>query len=267
MFLNLPQHNLKQVKENNNFERWTGMRSPFILLGALALFVLALGACQHDPIIPDGYIPPIDPPDTPDVPLPTRECDPDTVYFLNDILPLLNSSCAIPGCHDPATASDGVVLSNYNSIINTADVRPGNPGGSDLYEVITDSDPDDRMPPPGSGVSPLTPDQIMDIFIWINQGALNNGCDGCDTADVTFSASVFPLIQTHCTGCHSGPTPQGGLSLTNYAQISSTANSGLLIHAVEGTGGITPMPLYQPSLSDCAIRTLKIWIADGSPDN
>ncbi len=237
----------------------------FWISGVVGLVVL-LSACQHDPIIPTGWIPPPPPPPD-DTTVNGNPCNPDTVYFENDILPLLNSSCAIPGCHDAITAEEGVVLNNYNNIINTGDVQPGDPSESKIFKTITESDPGDRMPPPGSGVTTLTPDQIMDIFTWIQQGALNNGCDGCDTTDVTFSASVFPLIQTNCTGCHSGPTPQGGLSLTNYSQIAANATSGKLMNSLNGTGGIPQMPSGQPELSDCAKRTIEIWIENGTPDN
>jgi len=246
------------------------MKLPFISLQQTALLLMAvalvLSACQHDPFIPDGWVPPVEPPiDTPNQPL--DPCDPDSVYFTNTILPLLNSSCAIPGCHDAGTAEDGVILSSYSLIISTGDIVPGNPSASEVYENITEDDPDKVMPPPGSGVPPLTPDQIMDIFTWIQQGALNNGCDGCDTASVTFSGSIFPLVQTACTGCHSGPSPQGGVLLTNFAEIAASANSGVLMNALNGTGGVTLMPFNQPALSDCAKRTVQIWIEDGTPNN
>jgi hypothetical protein len=233
--------------------------------GLWAAALLVLGSCVHDPVIPEGWVPPPPPPDTPGV---DRPCDPDSVYFANTILPLLNSNCGIPGCHDPATASDGVVLTDYNSIINTADVRPGNPGGSDLYEVITEDDPDKIMPPPGSGLSPLTPEQIMDIFTWINQGAPNNACDAeCDTSNVTFSGSVWPLLQASCTGCHSGSAPQGGVRLDGYDEIAVYAANGLLANVLTGAGGATPMPFNQPPLSECRQRIIQIWIQDGYPDN
>jgi len=244
----------------------TFLSQTFYAATCVLLAAVTISSCQHDPYLPDGWVPPIDPPvDTPGQPL--DPCDPDSVYFTNTILPLLNSSCAIPGCHDAGTAEDGVILTSYSLIISTGDIVPGNPSASEVYENITEDDPDKVMPPPGSGVPPLTPDQIMDIFTWIQQGAQNNGCDGCDTTAVTFSGSIFPLIQTTCTGCHSGPSPQGGLSLTNYAQVAASANSGILMNSLNGTGGIVPMPFNQPTLSDCAKRTVQIWIEDGTPNN
>ncbi len=241
------------------------MKPPFTPWLPIALAALAAASCVHEPIIPDGWTPPVTPPDTPLV-NPTNPCDEDSVYFANTILPLLTSSCAIPGCHDPATAEDGVVLNSYGNIISTGEIVPGNPGDSELFEAITETDPDKIMPPPGSGVT-LTPDQIMDIFTWIQQGAPNNGCDGCDTTAVTFSGSVWPIVNTSCTGCHSGSAPQGGVSLTNHAQVAAAAADGSLLGSLNGTGGFTPMPYNSTPLSDCSIATIRIWIENGAPND
>lgn len=238
------------------------------LLGLLIMMAIA-SSCVHEPILPDVPTPP-NPVDTGGVDTTTvmggNPCDPDSVYFENDILPLLISSCAIPGCHDPATAEDGVVLNNYGNIISTGEVVPGNPGASEIFEAITETDPDKLMPPPGSGVS-LTPDQIMTIFSWIQQGALNNGCTDCDTSAVTFSGTVWPLVNTSCTGCHSGSAPQGGVSLTNHAQVAAAAANGSLLGTLNNDPGYPLMPFNGPALSDCAIAAVRIWIEDGSPDN
>ena len=84
-------------------------------------------------------------------------CDPDTVYFQNTILPLVVSSCATTGCHDRESHRDGIILMDYASIIQTGKIKPGNPGDSEFFESLTDSD-DDLMPPPP--YDPLNSDQI-----------------------------------------------------------------------------------------------------------
>jgi uncharacterized membrane protein len=200
----------------------------------------------------------------------TDLCDPDTVYFENDIAPLLAASCAVPGCHDVQTAEDGVILTGYNNIISTGDVRPSNPSGSDLYEVVTEMDPDKKMPPPSSGKS-ITPDQIEMIRKWIAQGAKSNGCDenagGCDTVNMSFSADVFPIIQNKCLGCHSGTSPQGNVRLETHAQISNHAGSGKLLGAIDHQSGYTPMPYNRPKLDECTIAKIGSWINDGVQNN
>ena len=46
-------------------------------------------------------------------PTTTSNCNPDTVYFQNTILPLVVSSCATTGCHDQKSHKDGVVLIHH----------------------------------------------------------------------------------------------------------------------------------------------------------
>lgn len=200
----------------------------------------------------------------------TDQCDPDTVYFENDILPLLNSSCGITGCHDPATAEEGVVLTNYNSIMNTGDVRPGRPGNSEIYEKMTDNDPSDKMPPPGSGIT-LSQDQINMVYTWINQGAQNNSCDpnagGCETQNMSYQNDINPIINNNCVGCHNSTLAQGNIRLDNYNGVAAAVNSGRLEGAITWAAGYTPMPYNQSKLDQCSIDKIKSWVNDGAPNN
>jgi mono/diheme cytochrome c family protein len=193
-------------------------------------------------------------------------CDPDTVYFQNEILPLIISSCATTNCHDKLTDDQDVLLVDYASIIKYGEVEPGDPWDSELYEKIMDSDPDDRMPPPPA--DPLNTEQKNKIKKWIEQGALNNSCDeACDTTNVTYSGTIWPIIELNCFGCHSGAEPSGGILLTDYASITNAANSGKLYGAINHDAGYQPMPKNAPKLSDCKIDQVKIWIEDGTPNN
>jgi len=199
-------------------------------------------------------------------------CDPDTVYFQNDVLPLLQSGCGVSGCHNPQSAEEDVILTSYFYVMQTGGVVPFQPNESEIYEKIMETDPDDRMPPPPA--LPLNADQKNLIYTWIAQGALNNYCDqeDCDSVNVTFSETVFPIIQNSCFGCHSGADPGGGIYLTNHNQIAAAAavvpgNTGSLLGAVTWTSGNIPMPQNGQQLSDCKIAQIRKWINDGMPDN
>ena len=195
----------------------------------------------------------------------TSTCDPDTVYFQNTILPLLVSNCSVTGCHDVATHKEGVQLTDYASIINTGGIVPGNPGSSKLYRAITTSG-EDKMPP--ANRTPLTAAQISAIQTWILQGALNNSCDaGCDTTNVTFSQSIFPIVQNFCLGCHNAPSPGGGVYLRNYADIKTVVDNGKLWGSINHDPGFFAMPLGGNKLSNCDLATFKIWINNGAPNN
>ena len=89
----------------------------------------------------------------------TTPCDPSKVYFQQQVLPILISNCALSGCHDDASHQEGIILTSYIKVMSTGDVRPGNPGGSDLYKSIIETDPGDRMPQPPR--NPLSQEQIL----------------------------------------------------------------------------------------------------------
>ena len=91
-----------------------------------AAIVLLFYQCKHDPDID------IDNGQDPDTTV-SNNCDPDTVYFHNDVLPILVSNCSTSGCHDSETASDGVILVDYVSVIETGKVKPGDPYDSELF--------------------------------------------------------------------------------------------------------------------------------------
>lgn len=251
-----------------NFLKKFVIRLIILLILLIPAGIITFNACKHSP--EDIVIPDPDPDPDPD---PTGiPCDPDTVYFENNILPLFLSSCALSECHDAQTAQDGVNLTSYQSAMNSGEIKPFQPWDSDLYEVLVEDDPDKRMPPPPA--SPLTADQINMIYTWIAQGALNNRCDSddCDSVNVTFSQTVWPIIQNNCLGCHSGPTPNGGISLAGYNEVKTAGsiapgNYGSLVGTITWDAGNTNMPQNGNQLPDCSIAQINKWIADGMPDN
>jgi hypothetical protein len=192
-------------------------------------------------------------------------CDPDVVYFVNDVKPIIVSNCAVTGCHGGGSAEDGIELSDYSGMMEI--IEAGDAEGSEMVEVITEDDPDDIMPPPPNLA--LTSEQIATIITWINQGAENNECTSteCDLTNVTFSQTVWPIIQNSCTGCHSGANPQGNLSLTNYNEIADIAGSGFLSGVINHETGFVPMPFNSQQLDQCKIDQIDEWINQGFPDN
>ncbi len=206
-----------------------------------------------------------------------RACDPDTVYFKNEVLPLLQSSCAVSGCHDAITREKGVQLTDYQSILSTGGVIAGNPDGSKLYTILSGGGDDDKSTKSGQGIqadimpppprAPFTTDQKILVKNWVLQGALNNMCDACDTTNVGFKNNILPLVETYCLGCHSGSNPGGGIFLRNYDELVAVANNGKLWGSINHDTGFSPMPKNANKLSDCTLAIFKIWIGNGTPNN
>ena len=221
---------------------------------AIALCALFF-ACTHEATSPNTVNNP---------PTYSAACSADTAYFVNEVLPIITSNCSMSGCHDAATRADGVQLTSYSTIIRY--VKAGNATGSELYKVIIDTDPGDRMPPPPR--SPLTAAQIAKIQKWINQGAKNNSCaSACDANVFTFSGAIKPMLDTKCVGCHSATSPGGNINLSTYAAVRTVALNGKLYGSIAHQPGFSAMPKNGTKLSDCEITQVQRWIAAGALNN
>ncbi|MDX9751100.1 MAG: hypothetical protein RBT71_08490, partial [Flavobacteriales bacterium] len=235
---------------------------PFPLIAGVCLLVAA--GCKHEPVLPleDPFGP--GGPGGPGI----TECDPGTVYFEQQVLPILISNCAVPGCHNlPTDDNDDIQITSYATLMASDIVDGGDPFDSDLWEVINDNDPDDRMPRPPQ--NPLTPGQIALIGQWLAQGAQNNSCAeaGCDTLNVTYAGTIVPLVQQRCMGCHSGGNPQGGLDFGQWSVLNQVALDGRLEASVTQAPNAIAMPPTGPMLPDCRVQQFLIWIDQGAPNN
>ncbi len=243
-----------------------------ILTGFAALF---LPSCVHEPlIIPDPV--PIDttgtPIDTNNIPPDSTfgtPCDPNVVYFSQDILPLLVSNCAKSGCHNTQSHKEGVITDSYQGLMSSGIVKAGNVNNSKLIKVIKSNNGDDIMPP--SPAQRMNADQIALLSKWIEQGAKDLTCDEaagqCITTNVSYSGFVAPVLTAYCTGCHSGGSPSGGITLTTYENVRTMAQSGKLYGAINWSNGFIAMPQGSNKLSQCRIDKIKGWIDEGALNN
>ncbi len=194
-------------------------------------------------------------------------CDANTVYFAKDVQPILNSNCAMSGCHDSKRAAEGYDFSSYQTTMDA--VRPGNPNNSKLYEVIHPGSHGAKMPP--KGYPALDSLQLATIYKWIQQGASNDLCSDlattCDTSNVKFSNTVSPVIKNNCEGCHNSSNASAGVDLSTYSNISSVATSGRLMGAINFAAGYKAMLPSGTQLSACDRQKLQHWIDLGMKNN
>ncbi|MEO8147064.1 MAG: hypothetical protein ABI723_05465 [Bacteroidia bacterium] len=228
----------------------------FFPLAAVAFVIVSMLAtlmsgCKNDPAVPPTY--------NSDNYLSEIDCDSDSVYFANSVLPLIVSSCAKSGCHDRGNNESNVVLTDYNSIIVTGKIKKFKPENSDFYKVMASG-----SMPPGT---PFTPGQLDVIYKWIEQGAQNNHCTSCDTNLLaTYSGFVAPLMQSKCLGCHNGNQTGDTINVSTYQGVKGIALSGQLVGTVTGNGYLQ-MPYQSPRLLDCEINKIIEWVNDGAPNN
>lgn len=86
--------------------------------------------------------------------------------FTRDVQPIL-VSCEGSGCHGGAGGSRPIF--NYQE--TRRNVKPGDARASRLYQIITELNGDNRMPPPPAPA--LSQQQVLTIGQWIDQGALD----------------------------------------------------------------------------------------------
>jgi len=255
----------------------------FVLVLLTGLTAMLMPACVHDPFSPidPGPIDTIDNPvDTMQIdttPADTMDedtvlgipCDSNVVYFTRDVLPILVSNCAKSGCHDVASHEEGVIMNNFTNVYNTGKVKPYDLNKSKLYKAITTTSGDERMPPLPD--PRLSAEEIALVSKWILQGAKDLTCDEvtttCDTTNVSYASFIVPVLKTYCTGCHSGATPEGGLSFTAYNTVKAVALNGKLVGSITWANGYNAMPKGSNKLSDCKISKIKAWVNNGAPNN
>jgi uncharacterized membrane protein len=225
----------------------------------LALFIGAvyLVSCKHDVPNPvNGNTVTID----------SNGCDPNIVYFENDVLPLISSGCAFSNCHDAASHKEGVILIDYASIMDHGDIKPGKPNSSKLYEVLLKPrSSEEAMPPPPN--AEFTTAQKDVIKKWIEQGALNNRCDDCDTTSVKYNVQVTSVLNKNCNACHSKTSASGSVILDSYGEVKKYVDNGKLVGAINHKAGYKAMPPSGTKMTDCNLKTIQIWIDNGAQND
>ena len=79
---------------------------------------------------------------------------------------------------------------------------------------------------------------------------------------------IEPIIFQHCSiaGCHSSASAQGGISLTNYAEVSLAIQNPAFLGSIRRESGFIAMP---PNyiLSDSLVEKITCWRDNGLPEN
>ncbi len=193
-----------------------------------------------------------------------QTCSQDTVYFNNTILPIINSTCGKSGCH-------GSVNRGAFSLTTYTEIKSQLGTLSRLTNALQDM-AEKKQENPSLNYIPPTADQLTQLKTWINQGAKDNTCNGCDTTKFTFTAIVQPILNTYCVGCHKGSSASAGVDLSTYNAIQTELNSnpGRLVGSIEWTSpytGSKQMPQGSSKLPACYITQIKKWIAAGAQNN
>lgn len=89
----------------------------------------------------------------------------------------------------------------------------------------------------------------------------------CDTTNVTYAATIAPLLLQNCGGCHGNGVALGGVALGTYTQLKAVVGKGRLLGAVDHAPGYSPMPKGGAQLSECDRAKLRQWVQAGALNN
>ena len=89
----------------------------------------------------------------------------------------------------------------------------------------------------------------------------------CDTSLVTYSESIFPIIQNNCYECHSGSNPISFRNFEGYNNFVLYVNSGRVYGAVNHLSGFSHMPKDRKKLPECELGKINKWIREGALNN
>jgi hypothetical protein len=89
----------------------------------------------------------------------------------------------------------------------------------------------------------------------------------CDSANVTYTNSIAPLLESKCSRCHSTSIATSGIITDTYESLKSLADDGKLWGVTSHAPGFKPMPQDAAKLTDCDLAKIKHWINAGAPNN
>lgn len=224
------------------------------LFGVFFLFTLMFHSCKHEPFDYSGPVLPTEPVDT---------CDENLVYF-NEVK-IVFDGCAISGCHD-AVPTEKFSLLSYNDIVGNLleENDRSNWTESELYDVLVKNanDGDKRMPPPP--MAALDNSTIELLKTWVQQGATEDICGGCDTSSVGYTNKIENLIAVACKSCHNERSNSLSIDFSTYNLAVANAKNMLeRMERNEGGNGFMPNNGFK---NDCNIELLRSWINNNHPN-
>jgi len=136
------------------------------------------------------------------------------------------------------------------------------------------SSPSDQ--PVASTQAPLPTDTALPTVIptAIVQPTVPPTSDSAQTATVSFSADVLPILQSRCVNCHGGDRIEEGLIMKTFADIMAGSENGSIITPGDADNSLMAemivsqkMPKRGPKLTPPQVQTIIDWINQGALDN
>ena len=159
----------------------------------------------------------------------------DVVPGVNDVVvtksvqSIIKNNCVSSTCHGGTGVKP--YLNSYASVLSM--VTPGDPAGSQLYQLVTTSDMNRAMPPVNYGVD-LTVSEKSIIYNWIKNGAKER------PAVEDYRPSAVALITVGCSSgnCHNQATATGGWAKKGLLTVTAS-DTVTFVYTNPTSGSIT----------------------------
>jgi len=173
--------------------------------------------------------------------------------FTNDIAPIFVQKCLT--CHGSEKNKGGYRLDTFESLLKPGaskdpSITPGKPNASKLFQLITTTDEDDRMPQKNE---PLAAADIARIQRWITEGASFDGPD----FKAALIAIIPPIRQPDPPAAYPSPcpitalafSPDGSeLAASGYHEITIwNSTNGTIVRRIKNVAQRTLCLAYQPN--------------------
>jgi len=226
----------------------------FTPVSIIMLAFLLIYGCYHDPLVsPEEEVS-----NEPNDEFLMNDCDEDTVYFENDILPFIITACGRSTvCHEQ-NIENKIVTNVYHNYLKQKFV-PFKSSESKLYTHLITDDPEILMPRNYDTDIPYNaPQEKIDMIKkWIDQGALKNGCRNCDSENFTYTNKINLIVLQNCANskdCHGKGSNE--ITLIDYENLKKVVDNGLFEQLVLED---KQMP-KEGSLSDCDLFAIDNWL-------
>jgi mono/diheme cytochrome c family protein len=94
------------------------------------------------------------------------------------------------------------------------------------------------------------------------------------TGEISFSASILPILESRCVNCHGGNKTEKGLDLKTYEALMSGSEKGAVITPGDAANSTLvtlvasgKMPKRGPKLTPEQVQLLTDWINAGALNN
>lgn len=105
-------------------------------------------------------------------------------------------------------------------------------------------------------------------------GGAESASKEAETPAAATFASIQPILQQKCAGCH-GEKPAEKIDLRTHEAVMKGGEHGAIVKpgdakgsaivmVLRGEGGMKKMPLNQPPLSDAEIAAIEKWVNEGA---